>query len=68
MDRKHAAMRRAVPLSNKFTSQEHEAYRWLMDCQIRGWLVDMLTRQVNTSNGEKFNSLVDYAKSEGMKV
>jgi hypothetical protein len=50
--------------SPKFTVTERDAWDWLHDCDIRPWLVDLVTKEVNTPQG-KFKNLVEYAVSKG---
>lgn len=57
-------MRNNLPA--KFTQAERDAYDWLCDNNIRPWLVDLKTKEVNTPGG-KVKSLIEYAKMRGMK-
>ena len=45
----------------RFTAEERAAYKWLRDCKIEGWVVDLLTKQVTTMYGT-FDSLVAFRK------
>ena len=56
--------RRSDELSRKFTDAERKAYDWLWDCDIRPWVVDLLTKEVTTPKG-KYKSLVEYANAMG---
>ena len=59
-------------LPKKFTQAERYAYDWLYDCGVRGWLVDLITKQVHSVDNNdvvhKHKSLVDFAKLHGMEV
>lgn len=64
---------KAIPadyLPPKFTDQERYAYKWLRDCQIRGWIVDLLTKRVTFVDEHdclhQFNSLVSFAEFHGL--
>ncbi len=54
-------------LPAKFTQAERNAYKWLFDCQIDGWAVDMGDRSVLSVDSGKHKSLVAFARSVGMK-
>lgn len=47
-------------LPAKFSEAEREAYKWLYDCQIIGWSVDLVTKKVFSLDGGYFNSLVEF--------
>lgn len=53
-------------LPRHFSTQERRACRWLWDCNIRPWLVDLVTHEVTTVDG-KWPNLVEYAIHHGMK-
>lgn len=53
-------------LPPKFNEQERYAYKWLYDCDIRGWSVDLLTKRVH-DGPYTWNSLVEFAESQGMQ-
>lgn len=48
----------------KFTDAECEAYVWLIDAGVRPWLVDLVTKEVNTWS-RKYASLIHFARSKG---
>ena len=54
-------------LPPKFSDAERRAYQWLYDCQIRGWSVSLLTRQVHC-DGVAHKNLVVFAESRGMRT
>ena len=54
-------------LPSKFSDAERRAYQWLYDCQVRGWTVDLLTRQVRC-DGVAHENLVTFAESHGMQT
>ena len=54
-----------LPLPKKFTDAERYAYKWLYDCDIGGWLVDRMTKEVNTVD-RTYSSLVEFAEYCGM--
>jgi hypothetical protein len=58
---KAASRDRRNDLPRKFTNAERDAYKWLYDCGVRPWTVDMATKRVNTPDGEH-ESLVAYRK------
>jgi len=58
--------RRSDCLPPKFGVRERRAYDWLYDCQVRGWLVDMVDKSVYVEGGRRFRGLVSYAKHCGM--
>jgi len=60
-------MNRRDELPVRFTDAEREAYCWLYDCNIRPWVVDLLTKNVKIADGV-FQSLVEYAKHKGMQI
>lgn len=47
-------------LPAKFSDAEREAYKWLYDCQVDGWSVDLATKKVFSLDGGYFNSLVEF--------
>ena len=49
-----------------FTSQEIAACRWLEECGVRGWMLDLADGSVTTTK-RKYNSLVRFAKHYGWK-
>ncbi len=49
-------------LPAKFTAEEREAYKWLWDCGVRPWLVDLVTKEVRTPD-RKYASLVEYRRA-----
>jgi hypothetical protein len=51
--------RQSDELPKKFTAAERRAYQWLLDCKVRPWTVDLLTKRVKTLHGE-YESLVAY--------
>lgn len=53
---------RDEPLPPKFTAAEREAYRWLWDCGIRPWTVDLITKYVRTPDAT-YSSLVEYRRA-----
>ena len=46
-----------------FTAAERAAYRWLWDCDLGPWVVDVLTHRVHTAHGE-YDSLVVFMEAE----
>lgn len=54
-------------LPRKFSDDERAAYRWLYDCGVNGWLVDLVTKKVTDYTGAKWASLVAFARSHGRK-
>jgi hypothetical protein len=42
------------------------ARKWLRDCQVDGWMEDLLTGEVYTCDGKVFNSIISFAISECM--
>lgn len=66
MTRKRKSSKHPLP-SPKFTDEERRAWDWLHDCGIRPWLVDLLTKEVRAP-GKTFKSIVDFAKSKGMRT
>ena len=65
-------MRSETDLPAIFTNQERYCYKWLYDCGVKGWLVDMLKKSVVWVDSQdrlhKFDSLVCFAKSLGCKI
>jgi len=53
---------RDEPLPAKFTAAERKAYRWLWDCGVCPWTVDLLTKRVNTPDREYAN-LVEFKRA-----
>lgn len=58
-------------LPDKFTAEERYCYQWLYDCQVRGWLVDLVTKKVtwadNNDRLHTFNTLVSFAEFLGYR-
>lgn len=52
-------------LPERFDDNERRAWKWLHDCQIREWTVDLWKKDVHAGTGH-FSSLVEFAVSEGM--
>lgn len=52
-------------LPARFTDDECRAYKWLWDCGVNPWLVDLLTKEVTTPE-KKWPDLVTFAKHHGM--
>lgn len=61
----------AEGLPARFTSEERYAYQWLHDCQIRGWMVDLLKKSVTYVDENDIlhhhKSLIEFAKVQGME-
>lgn len=57
---------RSQDLPAKFNAAERRAYQWLWDCNIRPWVVDLLTKKVKTPSAS-FKSLLTFAASHGWK-
>ena len=56
---------------HKFTAKEIDACRWIEECGIRGWLVDLKTKEVNAlicNQMRKFASTVEFADYHGMNI
>lgn len=49
-----------LPVS--FSAKERAAYEWLYDCDVNGWVVDLLTHEVQSTRG-KYCDLVAFRKS-----
>ena len=65
LEPQHATWR----LPPKFTDDERAAYQWLLDCNVRGWMVDMKTKHVHYFSGKLifgYESLIHFARSKGM--
>ena len=52
------------PSNWKSNSIERAAFQWLHDCDIRPWMLDLVTGQVYTEK-RKYNSVVRFAKHIG---
>lgn len=55
----------------KFTSVEIDACRWVEECGIRGWLVDLKTKAVTAlvaGEVRMFASTVEFAEFHGMDM
>ncbi len=58
----------AAGLPPKFTQAERAACKWLEDCGIREWAVDMLDKSVTAivdDTTQRFGSLVEFARFHG---
>lgn len=53
-------------LPKKFTDEECEAYCRLLDSGVMGWIVDLLTKRVDTHQAT-YKDLVEFAKAKGMQ-
>jgi len=52
----------------KFSDKEIAACKWIEECQIRGWTVDLLTKRVRHHakfKPEDFTSFVEFAEHFG---
>jgi len=45
-----------------FTDEERKAYKWLWDCGVRPWVVDLITKRVTTLECE-YEGLVEFRKA-----
>jgi hypothetical protein len=54
-------------LPSKFTDDERYAWKWLHDCGIDSWLLDMKTKEVHCYNESVYDNLVEFATYYGMK-
>jgi hypothetical protein len=52
-------------LPKKFIEKEKYCYQWLYDCGIRGWTVDLKTKEVYACD-KTYKSLIEFAKHEGL--
>lgn len=52
----------------KFSDRERAAWDWLHNRYIRGWLVDLATKCVDSStahNFERWKNIIEYAQHHG---
>lgn len=55
-------------LPDKFTDEECEAWCWLWDCKITGWLLDWQDKSVRVVGYDwDFPGIVAFAKAKGWK-
>jgi hypothetical protein len=54
-------MKKREQWPSHFTQEERDAYQWLYDCNVRGWLVDLIHKSVTTEDGT-YASLVEFRK------
>ena len=51
-------------LSQRFTNAECAAYCRLYDFDVRGWVVDLITKKVHCCDGVTYKSLIEFAKEK----